>query len=153
MMDCKTITEESRDRIERRTAYTPADIGWLLGKEKWENLCCIGAIKTDFERKWVKTEEWHYYISSRNLTTLALLHHARMEWAVETMHWILDIHFSEDYCRIVNKIIQQNLNMLRKFALSLIKQFKANTYSKRPISQIMFQCLLDPMAISSILEN
>jgi len=76
-----------------------------------------------------------------------------MEWAVETMHWILDVHFSEDYCRIVSKTIQQNLNMLRKFALSLIKQFKTISCSKRPVSQIMFHCLLDPLAISSILEN
>ena len=152
-MDCKSITEKSRDRIETRTAYTTADIGWLYGKEKWKNLCCIGAIKTEFERKGTKTEEWHYYISSRNLTALELLHHARMEWAVESMHWLLDVHFSEDFCRIANRTIQQNLNMLRKFALSLIKQFKASSNSKRPISQIMFHCLLDPLAISAILEN
>ena len=74
-----------------------------------------------------------------------LLHHARMEWAVETMRWILDVHFSEDYCRIVNRTIQQNLNVLRKFALSIIKQFKASTNSKRVISKIMFDCLLDPL--------
>ena len=152
-MDCKSIKEKSRDRIETRRAYTTADIDWLYGKEKWKNLCCIGAIKTEFERKGTKTEEWHYYISSRNLTALELLHHARMEWAVESMHWLLDVHFAEDYCRIVNRTIQQNLNMLRKFALSLIKQFKASSNSKRPISQIMFHCLLDPLAISAIYEN
>ena len=152
-MDCKSITEKSRDRIEKRTAYTTTDIDWLYGKEKWKNLCCIGAIKTEFERKGVKTEEWHYYISSRSLTAPELLHHARMEWSVETMHWILDVHFAEDFCRIVNRTIQQNLNMLRKFALSLIKQFKASSISKRPMSQIMFNCLLDPLAILAILEN
>lgn len=84
-------------------------------------------------------------ISSRDLTAQDLLHHARMQWAVETMHFILNVHFSEDYCRIVNRIIQQNLN--------IIKQFKANTNSKRAISKIMFDCLLDPLAICSILEN
>ncbi len=84
-MDCKTITEKSRDRVEKRTAYTAKEIGWLFGKEKWKSLCCIGAIKAKFERKGTKTEEWHYYISSRNLTALELLHHARMEWTVETM--------------------------------------------------------------------
>ena len=55
-MNCKSITEKNRDRIETRTAYTTADIDWLYGKGKWKNLCCIGAIKTDFERKGVKTE-------------------------------------------------------------------------------------------------
>ena len=152
-MDCKTVAEKSRDRIETRTAYTTTDIDWLYGKEKWKNLCCIGAIKTEFERKGAKTEEWHYYISSRSLTALELLHCARMEWSVETMHWILDVHFAEDFCRIVNRTIQQNLNMLRKFALGLIKQFKASSNSKRPMSQIMFNCLLDPLAILVILEN
>ncbi len=72
---------------------------------------------------------------------------------VETIHWILDIHFSEDYCRIVNRTIQQNLNMFRKFALSIIKQYKANKNSKRAISKITFDCLLDPFAICPILEN
>ena len=152
-MNYKSITEKSQDRIETQTAYTTADINWLFGKEKWKNLYCIGAIKIEFERKGAKTEEWHYYISSRDLTAQELLHHARMEWAVETMHWALDVHFSEDYCRIVNRIIQQNLNMLRKFALSIIKQFKANTNSKRAISKIMFDCLLDPFTICFILEN
>jgi len=30
--------------------YTTAETGWLYGKEKWKNLCCIGAIKAEF--KW-----------------------------------------------------------------------------------------------------
>lgn len=152
-MEHKSITEKSRDRIETRTAYVTAEINWLFGREKWKDLRCIGAIKTEFERNGVKTEEWHYYISSRNLTALELLHHARMEWAVESMHWLLDVHYSEDYCRIVNRTIQQNLNMLRKFALSIIKRFKASSNSKRPLSQIMFNCLLNPVAICTILEN
>ena len=152
-MDSQSITEKSRDRIETRTAYTTSDVEWLFGKEKWKKLLCIGAIKTEFERKGVKTEKWYYYISSRQLTAVELLHHARMEWAVETMHWILDVHYEEDYCRIVNQTIQKNLNMLRKFALSLIKRFKIKANSKQPISHIMFQCLLDTQSICIILEN
>ena len=44
---------------------------------------------------------------------------------VRRMHWLLDVHYSEDYCRIANKTAQQNLNLLRKFALSLLKRYKA----------------------------
>ncbi len=32
--------------------------------------------------------------------------YARMEWSVETMHWLLDVHFEEDWCRIENKKVQ-----------------------------------------------
>ncbi len=44
---------------------------------------CIGAIKQNLREK-TKTEEWHYYISSRDLTALELLHYARHEWAMES---------------------------------------------------------------------
>jgi len=152
-MDCIAKTEKNRDRIETRTAYTTTDIEWLFGKEKWKNLSCIGAIKTEFEKNGNKTEEWHYYISSRKLSAEELLRHARMEWAVETMHWLLDVHYGEDYCRIENRTCQQNLNLLRKFTISLIKQYKERTSSKRPMSHIMLDCLLDPSYFFNILEN
>ena len=58
------------------------------------------------------------------------------------MHWLLDVHFDEDYFRVANQTIQKNTNLLRKFALSIIKQHKQNAASKRPLSQIIFDCLL-----------
>jgi len=152
-MNDKRTTEKNRDRIETRTAYTTSDISWLNGKEKWKNLRCIGAIKTEFEKDGRKSEEWHYYVSSRSLTAVELLRHARMEWAVETMHWLLDVHYSEDYCRIENRTIQQNLNLLRKFALSILKQYKTRSSSKRAVSKLMLDCLLEPAQICSILQN
>lgn len=77
------------------------------------------------------------------LTAEELLYHARKEWSVETMHWILDVHFEEDFCRVEDKNIQQNLNMIIKLALNIIKQHKSTAKSKKAISKIMFDCLLD----------
>ena len=82
-----------------------------------------------------------------------LLHHARMEWTVETMHWLLDVHFEEDRCRVEDKNIQQNLNILRKAAINLIKLFKSDTQSKKAISKIMLDCLLEPRHILRILDH
>ena len=152
-MDCKRKTEKNRGRVETRTAYSTCNVTWLYGKEKWKNLNCIGAIKTEFEKDGRKTEEWHYYISSRKLSAKELLHHARMEWAAETMHWLLDVHYGEDYCRIENRTIQQNLNLLQKFSLSLLKQYKARNSSKRAMSKIMLDCLLESSKICEVLEN
>ena len=76
-----------------------------------------------------------------------------MEWTVETMHWLLDVHYGEDYCRIENRTIQQNLNLLRKFTISLLKQYKARTSSSRAMSKLMLDCLLEPDRLSQILEN
>lgn len=150
-MDTRQRQEKNRDRIETRTAYVTADVNWLDQRGDWMNLACIGAIQTQFETSKGKTSEWHYYISSRPLTAQELLHHARMEWSVETMHWLLDIHFEEDYLRIVNQTVQENINLLRKFALNLIKRFKDVTSSNRPVSKLMFDCLLNPAALNRVL--
>jgi hypothetical protein len=74
-----------------------------------------------------------------------------LEWSVETMHWLLDVHFREDFCRVEDKNVQENMNMVRKIALNAIKHYKEKTDSKRPISRIMLDCLLDPLKISSLL--
>ncbi len=98
-----------------------------------------------------ETNEWHYYITSRGLTAEELLRHARLEWSVETMHWLLDVHFDEDFCRVEDRNVQQNLNIVRKIALNTVKGYKTKTASKRPISKLMFDCLLEPGNILSFL--
>lgn len=136
-------TEKNRDRTEIRTAFVTHDINWLAQKEEWKNLCCIGAINKKVSTENGETNEWYYYISSRLLTAEELLHHARMEWSVETMHWLLDVHFNEDQCRTQDKNVQLNLNIARKCAINLIKLFKSKTGSKKPMSNIMLDCLID----------
>jgi predicted transposase YbfD/YdcC len=143
-MDTHTTVEKTSGRIERRTAYASSDIGWLYGKEEWEKLACIGAVNTQFTDKKGESNEWHYYISSRSLTAEELLRHARLEWSVETMHWLLDVRFREDFCRVEDPNVQQNLNIVRKIALNTIRGYKNKTASKRPISKLMFDCLLEP---------
>jgi predicted transposase YbfD/YdcC len=152
-MDKLSKTEKNRDRIETRTAFVTTDIEWLEPRKDWKKLCCIGAIHTELDTKKGKSSEWHYYISSCPLTPEQLLHHARMEWSVESMHWLLDVHFEEDWCRVEDKAVQQNLNMLRKAALNLIKLYKSETCSKKALSKIMFDCLLNPRNILRIMDH
>jgi predicted transposase YbfD/YdcC len=142
-MDTHTTCEKNSGRVERRTAYTTCDIGWLAGKEEWAGLKCIGAVNTQFSTKEGTTDEWHYYISSRKLTAEELLKRARLEWSVETMHWLLDVHFHEDFCRVEDRNVQQNLNIIRKIALNSIRDYKEKTSSKNAISKIMLRCLID----------
>ena len=155
-MDTACTQEKNRGRNEKRTAYTipyaVLNIDGVLN-EKWPKIACIGAIHREFETNGKKSDEWHYYISSRILSADELLHHARMEWTVETMHWFLDVHFDEDKCRAEDNNIQRNLNMLRKVSLNLIKVFKQNTKSKQPVSGIMFGCLLNPYRLVEVISG
>ena len=136
-MDVVEREEKNRGRQEKRTAYATTNVAWFPGK-KWPELACIGAIHREFEYRNKKTDEWHYYISSRELTAEELLHRSRMEWSVESMHWILDVQFDEDNCRVEDNHVQRNLNILRKLAINLVKLFKQKEQLKKPLSHIMF---------------
>ena len=51
-----------------------------------------------------------------------LLEVARDHWAVEnSLHWCLDIAFREDECRVRKNNAPENLAIIRRFALNLIK--------------------------------
>jgi hypothetical protein len=56
----KRMDSHTTCRVERRTAYTSKDIGWLYGKEGWERLACIGAVNRQFTWKKGASDEWHY---------------------------------------------------------------------------------------------
>jgi predicted transposase YbfD/YdcC len=151
-METAQTDEINRGRREVRTAYATSELEWLLRKNDWENLVFVGAINTRFSSETGTSDEWHYYISSRRLSPEQLLVHARREWSVETMHWLLDVHFTEDACRLRDKNEQLVLNMARKIALNVIKTFKLRTGDKRAMSKIMLACLLDSAKLSELFE-
>lgn len=144
--------EKNGGRIERRTAFVSQDISWLENRDKWANLQIIGAIHTEFEKDEKKSSEWHYYISSAPLTAENLLKHARLEWAVESMHWLLDVHFSEDRTKVWNMNLQQNLNIMRKIALNLAREYKTKVAQKSAISGILKRNLFDVSNLSDFLH-
>ena len=148
--------EKNRGRDETRTAYTiPYAVMNIDGflNQKWPKLTCIGAIHREVEMDGKKSDEWHFYISSRELTAKELVRRARMEWTVEVMHRFLDVQLGEDQCRVEDPNVQRNLNILRKLSLNFLKQFKKDTMSRKPISNIMFDCLLDPNCLMEIIPK
>jgi predicted transposase YbfD/YdcC len=145
-------TEKNGGRIERRTAYACREIDWLDGRREWKNLQFIGATHTEFEKDGKRSSEWHYYISSAPLTAELLLRHARLEWGVEAVHWLLDVHFAEDKTRVWDMNVQKTLNIMRKIALNLAKDFKSKTESKIPISGILKRNLFDLSNLSDFLH-
>jgi predicted transposase YbfD/YdcC len=134
-VDTFTACEKKGGRLERRPGFATRDIGRL---DEWKNPACIGAIHRRFTYKGETGGERDCYISSGELTAEGLLRHARLEWPVESMHWLLDVRFGEDYCRIEDANVQQVLNAVRKIAVNRVKTYKAKTNSKHPLSRIMF---------------
>ncbi len=144
--------EKNGGRIEKRTAYVSKDIDWLDEKKKWADLHTIGAIHAEFEKNGKTSSEWHYYISSAELTADELLKHARLEWAVESMHWLLDVHFAEDKTMVRDMNVQQSLNIMRKIALNLAREYKLQRLPKSPISGILKRNLFDVNNLAEFLQ-
>ena len=82
---------------------------------------------------------------------IELLTHARMEWGVEAMHWLLDVHFSEDKTRVWDMNLQKNLNIMRKTVLNLVEIYKTKTCPKSSIVGVLRRNLFDLRVLSDFL--
>ena len=141
------ITKElNGGRIETRTAFVTTELGKLKDSKNWPNLMTVGAVHRQFEniKHGGKSDEWHFYISSAQLSPEELLHRARMEWSVESMHWLLDVHFQEDKTAFFDMNVQKILNTVRKIALNLVRLYKdAHHKPRTSLKSIMMANLLD----------
>jgi predicted transposase YbfD/YdcC len=78
------------------------------------------------------TTEWRYYISSLDVAAPEFNQRIREHWAIENKcHWVLDVAFKEDACRVRCGHGAENLGILRRIALNLISQDKGTKRSKR----------------------
>lgn len=70
--------------------------------------------------------ERRYYISSLPAKAAQLGKMVRAHWGIEnSMHWVLDVAFREDDCRIRIGEAAQNFAILRRIALNLLKNDKS----------------------------
>ena len=122
-------------------------------KIDFRGLSTIGTIHREFEKGGNKSSEWHCYISSAVLSPQALLTHARLEWAEESMHWLLDVHFSEDKTRVWDMNVQKILNTTRKIALNMVRLFKSASRPERlPLTSAFKENLFDIGQFAAFLD-
>jgi len=149
-MDYAETQETNKGRLEVRRAIMSNNVDGIANKDEWPSLSSIGAINRQAIRNGTISNEWHFYFSSRQLSALELLNYARSEWSVETMHWLLDVHLREDFCRIEDENAQKNMNMLRKVALNILTDYKKSLNLKSAISNLMLDCLVDSSMLLKI---
>jgi len=117
----KKTREKARGQIELREYYHTDDIKWLQSDEKWCGLRSIGMIRTTCTKQDKQTVETRYYISSLTPDMELFSKSVRGHWAVESMHWHLDVTFREDANQTLDRTSALNLNIIRKWALSILK--------------------------------
>ena len=117
-------TEKGHGRVTEWT-YEVIDIDSkiLPQASEWKGLKSIGRAKTSVWKEGRETSETRYYLLSyRDVKLFAKS--ARGHWAVESMHWILDVTYNEDACRKRKDNAPRNYSLIRKFALNIIKTVK-----------------------------
>ena len=120
----KKTQEKAHGQIETREYYQTEDIKWLSQKKNWKGLKSIVMEKKRIEKagKTGKTTyEYRYFISSLKTDIEEAGRAVRGHWSIESMHWHLDVTFREDANTTIDKMAAQNLNIIRKWSLSILK--------------------------------
>jgi predicted transposase YbfD/YdcC len=90
---------------------------------RWKKLKAIGIAINNTQRGEKHTTEVRYYILSRYVSGKRFADAVRKHWGIEnSLHWQLDVTFSEDQCRVRKGHADQNFSILRRTALSLLKR-------------------------------
>jgi len=150
----KTVTtEKSHGRYEKRICYKVTDIRWLEGRESWAGLKAVFAIRRIVTSKGKTTDETSYYITSNDTTPEELLRIVREHWKIESLHWLLDVTFSEDTCGLVSENGHKTLNIFRKLALMLHKRFISSLPRKISVKANLLNCLMDDCHLCRLIAS
>jgi predicted transposase YbfD/YdcC len=120
--------EKGHGRFEVRECWTLSDAESLAGIQSlanWQDLRTVIVVSSERCVGDERSEEDRYYISSLSGDAKQALVAVRGHWGIENkVHWVLDIAFREDDCRIRKGNGAQNFAILRHIALNLLKQEK-----------------------------
>jgi predicted transposase YbfD/YdcC len=125
--DTKISRHETVDgdhgRIETPTYTVMHDVGWLHERHDWPGLQSVVIVDSVRETGGRTERETRFYI-----TSLVLLAHQigpiiRSHWAIEnSLHWVLDMIFRDDECRVRKDHAPANFTTLKHMAHNLIRK-------------------------------
>jgi predicted transposase YbfD/YdcC len=138
-------------RIEERHYWqvnVPED---LLGRAEWADLHSLGMCEAKREINGKTSIEQRYYLSSLSVKVKRLSEAIRGHWSIEnSFHWILDVVFGEDDCRVREGEGAENLAIVRRLALNLLQQEKT---LKRGVKTKRLKAALDESYLLKILNT
>jgi predicted transposase YbfD/YdcC len=128
-------TERRRGRVERREYYVARAPRELTASGQWKDVRSVGMVYRHREHAVQQSDEVTFFISSLPPKVRALAQHVRGHWGIEnSLHWVLDVTFSEDASRIRKGKGQEIAAAFRRLALSILQRdttLKENTRGKR----------------------
>ncbi len=126
-IDSRISTHETVDadhgRIETRKYIVIHDVTWLQKRHNWPGLKGVVMVESRREIEDRIERETRYYITSTTLEAKFAGPMIRDHWAVEnSLHWVLDMTFRDDECRIRTENAPANFTTLRHMAHNLYRK-------------------------------
>jgi predicted transposase YbfD/YdcC len=125
-MDYVETHDKGHGRVEARRCWTTSELEGISQIEQWTGLRSVALIEVDRTVAGKTSTEQRYVISSRkNLSAAKALETVRAHWGIENqLHWVLDVAFREDDCRVRAGNAAENFAVLRHVALNLLKNVR-----------------------------
>ncbi len=125
--DTKVSRDETVDgdhgRIETRVYTVIHDVDWLQERHDWPGLKSVVMVESTREIGDKIEQETQFYITSLVLAAHLVGPVIRSHWAVEnSLHWVLDMVFRDDECRVRKDHAPANFVTLRHMAHNLIRR-------------------------------
>src|SRR5512144_1154238 len=135
----ETVEKDHGRREIRRYVLSEA-IEWLPQKPEWAGLQAVGRVESSRQVGDKTTTECRYYLCS--FTDRARFAEAvRSHWDIENgQHWVLDVQFGEDANRARQNHSAENLALIRRMALNVIRH---NGPSKESLRLRQLRALLN----------
>jgi predicted transposase YbfD/YdcC len=110
-------------RIETRTTTVIQDVEWLRQRHKWPGLNGVVIVESARQIDGAITSETRVYITSLRLPAYLMGPIVRDHWSIENkLHWVMDMIFRDDECRVRTDHAPANFTTLKHMALNLIRR-------------------------------
>lgn len=110
-------------RIETRTVVVIHDLAWLNHRHDWPGLKAVAVVDSTREINGKTEKETRFYITSLTAPASLVGPAIRDHWSIEnSLHWVMDMTFRDDECRVRTDHAPANLAVIRHMAHNLIRR-------------------------------
>jgi predicted transposase YbfD/YdcC len=142
------VTEDAgHGRVERRRCVA---LACPAGKpfDLWSGMQSVAMVESTRTTAEEMTLERRYFVSSAPPDPKRLAYAIRSHWEVENrLHWCLDVTFGEDACRTRSDHAPQNMNIVRKIAMNLLRMHPL----KKTLPKKRLRACMNPEFLGEIL--